>query len=232
MIPHVKKQELAANNLSNASTPGYKKDILFTRELSVAQARTVGTKSDWQRPMVSEVYTNFHQGIFDKTGNPLDMAIDGDGFFQLQTDTGEQILTRSGSFIVNRDGLLAFPGGAIVMGEGGAIEIGTGTVSVAVTGEVQVDGIQVGRIQPVTTNNLDNLEKLGGSAYGVPEGTELIPVRTSTIVQGFLEQANVDVVSEMINMIASYRSFEANAKAVETQDQTLSHLFHRVTSGG
>jgi flagellar basal-body rod protein FlgG len=228
MIPHLKKQEATANNLANVGTAGFKKDAVFTHELSRAERKLAVKKSDWEKPMVNDLFTDYSQGIFSKTGNPLDMGIDGEGFFTLQTADGGTYLTRSGSFTVDADGMLAFPGGAVVLGEGGPIEIGSGQVSVAENGEIEVDGNVVGRIIPQTVADLSSLEKVGDSLFAVPEGTTLIAVPDANIRQGFLEQANVDIVREMIDMIISFRAYEANARSVQTQDKSLDHLFGRV----
>ena len=88
MIPGIRKQEIIANNISNVSTPGFKKDMLFVKELSNAQKKAVTTRSDWENPMSNKVFTDYSQGTFEKTGNPLDLAIDGPGFFTLQLDDG------------------------------------------------------------------------------------------------------------------------------------------------
>ena len=228
MLPRIKKQELTAHNIANVSTPGYKRDMLFTKELTRAEQRLVRTQSDWQKPMVNEVYTDYTSGIFDKTGNPLDLAIDGDGFFTLELADGTRVLTRAGSFTVNNEGFLAFPGGPLVIGEGGPIEVGDGKVTVSQSGEVDVDGSVVGRLVPMAVDNIDRLTKMGSSLFAVPEGVELIPVTTATIRQGYLEAANVDIVGEMIDMIVSFRTYEANARALQTQDRSLEHLFNRV----
>ncbi len=232
MIPHIRKQEVTANNLANASTPGYKKDQVFTQELSRAQQKQQVTRSDWQRPLVDDIYTNFTPGVFDRTGNPLDLAIDGDGFFQLELPDGTRALTRAGSFRVNSDGLLTFPDNALVIGSGGPIEIGTGTISVTQDGMVQVNGSTAGTITPVTVEDLGMLKKIGESMWTVPDDVELIPVPRASIQQGFLESSNVDVVREMIDMIISFRNYEADAQALKTQDQSLDHLFNRVAPKG
>ena len=228
MMPKIRKQEVTSHNLANASTPGFKKDRVFAKELTRAERKAVPTKADWETPMVNDIFTDYSQGIFNKTGNPLDFAIDGDGFFQLQLDDGTSVLTRSGNFVVNQDGLISFPGGALLMGEGGPIEVGNGKVTVGSTGEVQSDGSTVGRILPVTVNDLTELDKIGGSFYKVPEQIETIPVQNATIQQGYLESSNVDIVSEMIEMIISFREYEANAKSIQAQDASLGHLFDRV----
>ncbi|MFH1687352.1 MAG: flagellar hook-basal body protein [bacterium] len=232
MIPHVRRQEIAANNLANAATPGFKKDGVFTQELSKANQKLASRKTDWEQPMMDKTYTDYAPGVFDKTGNPLDLAIDGDGFFVLTTPDGQTVLTRSGSFTSSAEGLLEFPGGATVMGEGGPVEIGNGQVSISSSGEVDVDGIVVARIVPRTVNDLTQLQKIGGSMFVVPEGTELIDVETSTIRQGYLETSNVDIVAEMVDMITSFRNYEANARAVQSQDNSLDHLFKRVAGQG
>lgn len=230
MVPRLKKQELVANNLANASTPGYKKDRLFVQELTKAEKRLRPQKSDWQEPMVDQIYTSFAPGAFDRTGNPLNLAIDGDGFFQVELADGSRALTRNGAFSVSADGLLEIPGGATLIGEGGAIEVGSGKVEISATGIVTSDGQNVGRITPVTVENFDTLHKVGGSLFVVPEGTELIPIETSNIQQGFLEASNVDIVKEMIEMIISFRNYEADSKAIKTQDDSLEQLFNRVGS--
>lgn len=232
MLPRIKKQEIAANNLANASTPGFKRDMLFSRELSQAERKLSPTRTDWENPMANNTVTDYSQGHFNPTGNPLDLAIDGDGFFKLQLDNGTIVLSRSGSFTVSSAGLLSFPGGALVLGVGGPIEVGKGKVSVGHTGEVESDGFPVGRIVPVTVNNLESLKKIGGSYYAVPDGVELIQVNKYSIQQGFLEESNVDIVSEMIEMIISFREYEANSKSIQSQDQTLEHLFRRVGGNG
>ncbi|MFQ5498446.1 MAG: flagellar hook-basal body protein [Candidatus Zixiibacteriota bacterium] len=231
MIPRIKKQEISANNLANVSTPGFKRDTIFTRELTRAQQKQIPRKSDWQQPMVDEVFTDYDAGVFQKTGNPLDLAIEGDGFFPLRTSDGGTALTRSGSFTINPEGLLAF-GDMPVLGEGGEIEIGSGQVSIAETGEVEVDGSIVGRIVPQTIADLSDLEKIGGSLFAVPEDAEMIAVDKSSILQGFVESSNVNVVREMIDMIVAFRTYEANSKAIQSQDESLQHLFGRVGPRG
>ncbi len=228
MIPQVKKHEATANNIANAGTPGFKRDVLFTKELSKAEQKIAPTKSDWQIPLADKLYTDYAPGAFDKTGNPFHLAIDGDGFFSLQLEDGSLALTRSGSFTVDSEGFLAVPDGPLVLGEGGPIEIGTGQMSVALTGEVEVNGIPVGRIVPVTVDDFDKLEKIGSAAFAVPDGVEVIPVERTSISQGFLEASNVEIVREMIDMMVAFRTYEANAKAVQTQDESLETLFQRV----
>ncbi len=231
MQPRVNKQEAIANNLANVGTAGFKKDKQFVRELNSAEHRQQTKKADWQQPLADKIQVDFAPGVFDRTGNPLDLAIDGDGFFRLLNNDGGTVLTRSGNFQVDGNGFLTYPGGFQVLGTGGPIAVGSGVVKVASTGEVSVDDIVVDTITPVTVPDLFELERLGGSLYGLPQGTQEIPVTNATIQQGYLEQANVDVVHEMVDMIATLRAYEANANALQTQDESLEHLFQRVAGG-
>lgn len=228
MIPRVQKQELIANNLANVNSAGFKKDRMFTKELTAAEKRLMPKKADWEQPMVDQLFVDYQSGIFDKTDNPLDIAIEGDGFFQLQTPDGNTALTRAGAFTVNQDGYIAYPGGYLLKGEGGPIQVGGGKVNIAPTGVVEVDGSQVDRIQTMTVADLDKLQRLGGSLFAAPQSEALIPSVSAQLRQGYLETANVDVVHEMVDMIVSYRTYEANAKALQSQDQTLDHLFGKV----
>ena len=182
--------------------------------------------------MSEEIYTDYSAGMFDRTSNPLDLAIDGDGFFTLQLEDGSTAITRNGSFTVNKDGMLAAPGGAIVVSEGGAIEIGNGKVTISQSGEVEVDGSVMGQLTPVTVEDLQQLQKIGRGMFVVPEEVELIPVDYAVIRQGYIESSNVDIVSEMVDMIIAYRSYEANAKSIQSQDDSLEKLFNRVGSRG
>jgi flagellar basal-body rod protein FlgF len=228
MLPHIDKQEAIAHNVANAGAIGFKKNRVFARELTEAEARTKPKKTDWEKTVESYIKVDHAPGVFDKTANPLDLAIEGDGFFTLQTSEGNTVLTRSGSFVVDNAGFLAFPGGYRLIGDGGAIQVGTGQLSVSQTGEVQVDGQTAGRITPKTVADVDHLVRLGGSLFGVPEGEPLLPPLNFTVQQGYLETSNVDVVQEMVDMIVAYRTYEANARALQTQDSSLDHLMNKV----
>lgn len=228
MIPRVQQQEAIANNIANATTAGFKKDDIFVRELSKAERKTTKTNADWLQPMVTKAFTEHTSGSLDRTGNPLDLAIDGDGFFRLQSPDGSVALTRSGTFQVNGAGFLSYPGGYQLMGESGPIQVGDGTVTIAQTGEVEVNGSIVGRIVPYTTTGLNKLQKVGETMYIAPRGVEMTAVPQPSVQQGYLESSNVDVISEMVDMIVSYRIYEANAKSLQTQDASLDNLFNRV----
>jgi flagellar basal-body rod protein FlgG len=130
---------------------------------------------------------------------------------------------------VNSEGQIEFPGGALLVGEGGPIEVGSGgDIQIGQDGTVQVDGNLVGTIVPVSVPDVSQLEKVGSSVFAVPNGVDVQPVTKARIQQGFLEASNVDIVREMIDMIISFRNYEADSKSVQVQDQTLDNLFNRV----
>lgn len=228
MIPRVQKQEAIANNIANVGTAGFKKEVVFTHELSKAHRKTVPKETDWEIPTTSGIHTHLAQGTFDKTDNPLDLAIDGEGYFKLESPEGKTVLTRSGTFQVDNSGYIVFPGGFRLSSEGGPIQVAEGTVNVSQNGEVSVNGTVSGQISLVTISDPQKLLRIGGALHVAPESEELQPVRDAAIRQGYLETANVDVVTEMVDMIVTYRIYEANAKALQTQDTTLDHLFQRV----
>ncbi len=228
MLPRIKEQEITANNLANASAPGYKRDMLFIKELSRAQTKNYPKKSDWETPMIDQVYTDYEQGMFEKTDNPLDLALEGQGFFVLERPDGNQVLTRAGSFAVGPDGYIVDPNGNRLLGDGGPISVGEGEVSIAENGQVQVDNDQVGTVRVVEVPDKNTLKKTGDNEFYIPQGIEIAGAVNFAIKQGYLESSNVNVIKEMVNMIVSFRNYEADAQAVKAQDDSLDKLINNV----
>ena len=214
MLPRIEKQEAIANNIANAGTTGFRKNVVFAKTLAQAETRLAARKVDWQHTVTNYVTVDYSPGVFDKTDNPLNLAIEGDGFFRLQAEDGSTVLTRSGSFVVDAAGYLAYPGGLRLMGDGGPIQVGEGAPAVGQTGEVEVDGIPVGRIALQSPADYESLQRLGGSLFAVPDNVELLPPLSATVRQGYLETSNVDVVNEMVDMISASRSYEANVAII------------------
>lgn len=228
MIPRIRQQEVIANNIANVNTPGFKKDAVFVSELSKAQRRAIPTKSDWEQPMLDQVYTDLSQGSLERTGATLDVALDGYGFFVTQTAEGEEALTRDGSLTTDDLGFLITSGGDYLLGQGGPIQLPAGEVSIGEDGSIQVNGEQVATLRVATVADPSQLEKVGGGRFRIPDGITLQGAVGYVIRQGYLESANVDVITQMVDMIASYRSYEADAKALKGQDETLEKLINDV----
>jgi flagellar basal-body rod protein FlgG len=162
---------------------------------------------------------DFSQGAIQTTGNPLDVAINGDGFFSIQTPDGVQY-TRQGSFTLNTEGVLVTQDGYPVMGEGGEIALEEGTVEIDMQGTLYVDGDEVGRLQITDFPNAGSLKKTGNGRF-IPTDPALQGRQPEdTIVrQGHLESANVNPVSAMTEMIETSRAFEAYQKVIQSTDE-------------
>lgn len=231
-----------ANNLANANTVGYKTRRAQFQDLMYQSVLQPGTASSQQtvipaglqlglgtRPSSNEIV--FTQGAFSPTDNPMDMVIQGRGFFQIRQPTGELAYTRSGQFQLDKDG-------NIVTSSGFALEPqitlppDAQQVSVAPDGTVtytlpnQPAAQQAGQIQLANFQNPAGLNSLGNSLYsptdasgdatvGVPGGAEGL----GSLLQGYVEQSNVSIVDEFINLIQAQRGYEANSKVVTAADQ-------------
>lgn len=226
MMAEMERSDTIANNLANANTAGFKKDTAITRDFKGmlisrindgAQAPVIGTLGTGV--MVDEVATNHAAGGMRPTGNDLDMAIDGQGFFSVETPTGIRY-TRNGTFSLNSRSELVTQNGHRVLGQNGPIVINKGgKVTVSPDGRIFADNIQVNQLQVLEFADNRSLIKEGDSLFNA--GQAQSQPATGQVKQGMLEQANVNVISEMVNLIAGYRAYEVNAKTVQAHDQLL-----------
>ena len=176
MLPQVKKREITANNVANAGVTGFKKDRLFTKELSRAEIRQIKTKPDWQKAMVNSTFVDYSPGVFDRTGNPLDMAIDGDGFFQLQYPDGSTVYSRDGAFKISGEGRVVISDGFFLLPEV-SIPDGAVSITVGIDGVMAVlifgqdEPVEVGQIESARSINPAGLNALGRNLYQVTRRT-------------------------------------------------------------
>jgi flagellar basal-body rod protein FlgG len=235
--------DVIANNLANVSTAGFKKSRAEFQDLLYETLRPAGTPSsqDTQVPTgiqlghgtrPSTVLKIFSQGDLENTKNELDLAIEGDGFFQIAMPSGETAFTRDGGFkldsegrIVNADGFSLEPEISIPT-DAVSISVGMdGTVSVLQAGETTPT--EVGTIELARFVNPAGLIAIGKNLYINSEASGDAMIGTAgesglgTIAQGFLERSNVTVVEEMVNMITAQRAYEANSKSIQTADEML-----------
>jgi flagellar basal-body rod protein FlgG len=234
--------ENVANNLANASTTGFHSRRLQFQDLIYQNLVMPGAASTQQttfstglqvglgvRTAASEIIQS--QGDVNTTGNPLDLMIQGSGFFQVQLPSGEVAYTRSGAFQLDSTGIIVTSSGyqlqpAITIPAAATnVTIGSdGTVSVQLPGQQQAQ--QVGTIQLATFANPGGLNSVGSNLYmettasgnpivGTPGGSEGL----GQILQGSLENSNVDIVGEFIQMILAQRSYEANSRVVKAADE-------------
>lgn len=200
----IKQMDHVANNLANTSTPGFKAE-----HLRALQATGAGEAAS------TEAAVDFRPGFAEKTGNALDLLIEGDGFFVIQAKEG-LAFTRRGDFTIDRDNRLVTQDGNPVMGESGMITLRKGQVHISRDGSVSVDGDAVGKLQITDFNNRTALTRIGGGLYR-DSGTAVMkkPARAE-IISGFLELSNVNMIREMTEMIEINRSFENYQKIIQT----------------
>lgn len=235
--------DIISNNLANVNTSGFKKDRADFEDLMYQTIKLAGAPATSQtqiptgidvgqgvRPVA--VQKIFSQGDYKQTNNPLDLAIEGDGFFQILLPNGDLAYTRAGAFKLDRDGRLVTADGNPLQPEitipqdAEAISIGEdGTVSVLQPGNTAPT--QLGQIQLVRFINPAGLKSLGRNLF-MPTDSSGEPILGvpgengfGTIAQGYLEMSNVSVVEEMVNMILAQRAYEINAKAIQTADEML-----------
>ncbi len=219
-IAAMKRMDIISNNLANANTPGFKKDKMLFEGLLAGNVKPPavpqGSTAD---PILQKenVYIDYSQGPVGQTGNSFDLAIDGDGFFVVETPSGPAY-TRQGNFHVSADGTLVTVDGYPVMGQGGAIRVQGSKVDINAKGEVTVDGNQAGTINIVDFPKPYNLTKAAGALF-TPADPQASPQTASGVVrQGFLEGSNVETISEMVQMIETSRYFDACQRVVRSYD--------------
>lgn len=235
-----------SNNLANVSTSGFKRDRVAFESLLYQIERQPGANStqDTELPSGLQIGTGvrvtgtqkeFSQGSMQMTGEALDVAIDGRGFFEIQMPDGSSAYTRNGQFqrnangeMVNSSGLLVNPG-LTIPENAESVTIGTdGVVTVKIAGEP--DTINIGNLQLVDFVNPGGLEALGGNLFaetvssGNPQQTIPGQNGAGTLVQNALENSNVEVVEELVDMITTQRAYEMNSRVISSADQMLQFI--------
>lgn len=199
-----RRQQVLANNLANVSTRGFKAETPFARLMGNALATTDTT-------------LNQAQGTLTETHNPLDLAVQGNGFFVVQTPSGDRFL-RNGTFTLDADRRLVDSQGNPVLGEGGPITLPPGTIEIDATGLVKVNGRPQQRLRLESVANAAELQHEGGTRF-VPDATRRsIPADQRTIKQGFVEESNVNAMTAMTDMLAVLHRYGAAQKTLSTLD--------------
>ncbi|SNB47040.1 flagellar basal-body rod protein FlgF [Geobacter sp. DSM 9736] len=214
-ISAMRRLEIVTNNLANANTAGFKKDRLQFESLlnGGQQARLTDT------PVLSaeRFYTDYSAGPQRQTGNTLDLALEGEGFFVINTPEG-RAYTRQGNFKRDAGGKLVTIDGHEVLGNGGPINIGIGKVDIDARGAVVVNGEPVGMLQVVDFPKPYALQKIGNAMFIPANQAAPQPAARTLVAQGALEESNVNTVLEMANMIEANRYFETCQKVVKGYD--------------
>ncbi|MCL2578138.1 MAG: flagellar hook-basal body protein [Defluviitaleaceae bacterium] len=233
MVTNMQRMDVVSQNMANVNTTGHKRDHVVSHAFSdvlLSRIDDPGLRMFRNVPMgklnpgvfVDDVFTDFKQGAFIETGNTLDLAFSGQGFFIVNLD-GEELYTRDGAFTM-ANGLLMTAEGALVQGQNGNIQLPEGYIVINEQGQIYVNDEYVDtlKITNFTRDGLHSLRKMQDNLFRVSEHTEgeTVPF-VGTIQQGFLEGSNVNIVEEMVEMIAVSRSYETNARVFTLQDGTL-----------
>jgi flagellar basal-body rod protein FlgF len=220
LIAQMTRQDITANNLANVQTTGYRRDRLFQTDLIDAQSG-LEDRNGLKLRQIQKVWTDFSSGALAPTSAPLDVALQGDGFFAV-SDGQKTYYTRNGHFQLSAEGKLITAQGYAVQGDGGEILLPPGQVVIGSQGEISVDGRPAEKLKIVALEKPEELVKVEGALLIPQSGsaTEKEALGT-TVQQGFLESSNVDALREMVEMIATMKNYQASAKALEAQDDTL-----------
>jgi flagellar basal body rod protein FlgG len=217
-------QEVTANNLANAGTTGFRRDLLAAREAAP------GDKGIVRGPLaLGRIETTVHldSGPVEPTGATTDLAIMGSGFFVVQAQDGRSYLTRAGAFALNENGELVNPAGDRLMGEGGPIALESPAFAVSADGEVSAGGAVVDRIRLAGVAPGTALRKAGSGRIEMPSGGAVAQPEGS-ILQGHLEGSNVNAIREMVSLVEAFRVYQANSKTITTADDTLGKAVNEV----
>ena len=233
-----------SNNLANANTTGFKRGKIEFQDMLYQSQREAGsaTGSGSSLPTSVEVGNGtrvvstarvFTQGTIKQTGEQMDLALDGDGFLEVQLPDGTTAYTRDGALKISSDGSILTSNGYTVLSNFQAFPSGVENVSISEDGNVSVragDTTQSFQISLARFNNPGALRSAGANLFIETEGSGAAETGTpgqngfGGILQGYLEGSNVNVVEEMVNMITAQRAYEINSKSIQTSDQMLSTI--------
>lgn len=252
MVNEMNRMDVMTNNLANADTNGYKKEGATSESFSHHLAVKIKDQSDYGLPVrlgnvnlgvkIGETYTDYTQGSFQVTDSQYDLALDGAGFFAVSftSKDGETSVkyTRDGAFTVNTEGYLVTKDGDYVLNRNGAEQTNPGEESriridpnvefrVDENGNIWQNNQIVNTVGVIDFENYDYLEKYGENLYQTVDGA-VITASDAKVQQGCIEASNVNVVSEMVNMITITRAYESNQKVMQTIDTMLDRAVNNV----
>lgn len=247
MLSNIELNDIIANNLANINTPGFKQTLATFKNIDNVNVQNVDVSegySKYSAPIgnlsagttLDSTVFDFKQGTLKVTGNPLDLAIRGDGFFTVQTPTGEAY-TRNGSFIRNEKGQITTSDGYTLIGRDSSGKRGPITVNGEVqnikvngNGSLVVDGKVLSKLEISDFRNKSTLEQQGNCMYKVANGQPNTRVASQNfeITQGSVEGSNANVVECMVNSINCSRAYDMMAKSLETNNKTLTKTVNEV----
>ena len=231
MLAQQEKMDVLVNNITNIGTTGFKKDGLVTsafesmliQRIGDGSATAIGEMSLGTK--IEQQYTDFTQGAMEQTDRELDFALNGDGYFVISGPKGT-MYTRDGNFTVSFDGYLVTNDGNRVMGADGAIYVGSGSVALDESGNIAVDGTAAGTLRIVAFLDNTGLNKVGNNLYTTTQAP-VLPADMA-VKQGWLEGSNVDMATEIVEMMSVNRTYEINQRIIKMLDETLEKTVNEV----
>jgi flagellar basal body rod protein FlgG len=233
MSANARWQDVVSQNLASSSVPGFKKQDLSFSAVQAGLLKTAHGSTPMSLPHAQSA-TNFQQGESRYTGVNTDVAIDGDGFFEIQLANGSTAYSRDGEFQVNAQGQLVTKQGCLVLGDRGPIQLDRNNpnpLTISATGEVAQGNESRGRLKVVTFSDPRLLRPTTGGSF-LADNPNLQPktLAQPSLRQGFVESSNTSSVMEMANLIRVMRGFEANQHVVQTQDERMGRAISELGS--
>jgi len=214
LLARTQELDLAANNLANANTTGFRGEhVSFQSQLMTASA-DVSTRAVASYGILGAPRTDFSQGSLQQTGNPLDLALEGSGFFTVQAPNGVQY-TRNGNFHLTRDGALVTQQGYPVLGNNGPVTLPSGNAEISPAGVISVNGDVAGQLQLTNFDSSVPLTALGDAYFSAPSAAAA-PATELSVRQGSLESSNVNPVEAAVGLIEIQRNAEMMQRALTT----------------
>ena len=235
LVNQQNRLDVVSNNLANSTTTAFKKEGATSQSFDAMMAYKIKDSSVnyLTQPVgnvslgvkIGETYRDYTQGSLRETGNQMNYALTSMGFFNVSftNKAGEEsiLYTRDGDFTLNKEGFVVTKDGDFILGQDGPIQLPTNAkISVLETGEIYVDGQYMDKFAITDFEDYNYLEKYGENMFRAVDGAtekETVP----SVLQGYLEMSNVNVVSEMVEMITISRAFESNQRVMTAIDETL-----------
>jgi flagellar basal body rod protein FlgG len=219
MANDIARLSTISQNLTNATTPAYKREIVVGQPFQQAMDNIAAT----QPSAIDQ-----RHGTLRFTGNPLDMALEGDGFFEVQTESG-MAYTRQGDFRVDASGRLVTQAGQLVQGLGGPLQWPSGTPTIDRDGRVRDGEKLVGQLKLVSFAKPSELTRAGNGLFHATEAPTALTDGATKVRQSHLEASNVSTASEMVKLVETMRHFEATQKVVQGVDEMMERALRKLS---
>lgn len=234
MLAGQRRMDVTAHNIANVSTTGYKRQTAhfapYLETALIRQDETVrGLGASHHGVHLTDLRTDTTDGPLEYTGRAADLAVLGGGFFCVGNEAGEVLYTRAGVFAKDAEGYLTTGSGQRLLGEDGPVNVGSGPYAIDADGRVYADGEETDRLRIAFFEDAAALRREGASLFSLPEGVQERAEDGPVFVrQGYLEGSNVNLATEMVEMIIAARTYAANQRLVSTHDSLLEKAVNQV----